>query len=204
MLLALIRGQQQRAREATEPSGGLLFGVWGLAWLAGYLVLFLGWMPAAGTPAGWAFFVFAGLLAAAMVFTGIHIGRRSAGVRGDSAVTGTLYGWSWAVSFAAVFLILTGVARAGATVEVMSVLANSLCCLVVAALYMAGGVIWREWRMFALGAWIALISGAAAMAGAPAGYLVMAVAGGGGMLLAAAADLVNRRRERSRAAVVPG
>ena len=67
---------------------------------------------------------------------------------------GAMYGWSWAVSFAVGFLILSGVARMGASEEVMQILANSLSCLVVAALYMAGGALWRDRGMFVVGVWI--------------------------------------------------
>jgi hypothetical protein len=199
-MLALIRAQQDTVRKGTEPSGVLLFGAWGLAWLAGYLVLFLSWTPERGLPAGWAFAVFGILLIAAMVFTGVHIGRRAAGVRGTSSAAGAMYGWSWVVCFAVVFLILTGVARAGVSDEAMAVLSNSIACLVVAALYMACGALWLQWRMFALGVWIGLVGGAAAVLGPPSGYLLMAVAGGGGFLLAAAGDVLIERRRRSRPA----
>lgn len=200
-MLALIRSQQDTVRKGTEPSGPLLFGAWGVAWLAGYLVLFVSGTQERGLPAGWAFAVFGLLLVSAMVFTGVHIGRRAVGVRGASAAVGAMYGWSWAVCFAVVFLILSGVARAGASHEVMQILSNSLSCLVVAALYMAGGALWREWRMFALGVWIALVAGGAALLGPPSSYLLMAVAGGGGFLLGAAAGVVvDRRRSQTAAA----
>ncbi|KFD44384.1 hypothetical protein IU11_02975 [Cellulosimicrobium sp. MM] len=37
--LRLIREQQERARQATEPDSRLLFLAWGVAWLVGYLCL---------------------------------------------------------------------------------------------------------------------------------------------------------------------
>lgn len=197
-MLALIRSQQDMVRTGTEPSGALLFAAWGVAWFAGYLMLYVSGTQEHGLPAGWAFVVFGMLLVSAMVFTGVHIGRRAVGVRGASAAAGAMYGWSWAVCFAVVFLILSGVARAGASDEVMQILSNSMSCLVVAALYMAGGALWREWRMFALGVWIALVGGAAAVVGPPSSYLLMAVAGGGGFLLAVVSDVVLDRRRRSQ------
>lgn len=191
-MLALIAAQRETVRERTEPNGSLLFGVWGIAWLIGYSVLYLAFDEQVRHDPAWAFIIFGACLVAAMVVTAVHIGRRVAGVRGRSATVGAMYGWSWAICFVMVYLILTGVARAGASDEVMGVLSNGISALVVAALYMAGGALWQEWRMFALGVWVALVGGAAALVPQPGGYLVMAVAGGGGFLLAAVAVRVYR------------
>ncbi|MEE6280478.1 hypothetical protein [Georgenia sunbinii] len=187
-LLALIVQQREETRRRTEPSLAVIATAWGSAWLLGYLTLFLTGGASRAAPPAWAFIVFAILLVMAVAVTMVHIGRRFAGVSGESATVGAMYGWTWFIGFVVASLVFGGAVRAGAGSEVMTVLTNGVSCLVVGLIYMAGGMLWREWRMFALGGWIAVVAGVASLAGAPAIYLVMAVAGGGGFLVAAAVD----------------
>lgn len=192
-LLALIAGERERTRRRTSPTMAVIGTAWGVAWLVGYLVLYVTFDGV--TSPWWAFAVFVGTLVIAMVVTGVHTARRVSGLGGDSATVGAMYGWGWIIGFVAAALIFASAARAGAGPEVMAVLSNGVSCLVVGLLYLAGGMLWREGRMFALGAWIALIAGLASLAGPPTTYLVMALAGGGGFLVAAVVDAaVSRRR----------
>lgn len=191
-LLALIAAQRESTLRRTSPTMAVLGTAWVLAWLIGYGVLFLTFDGS--TSPWWAFAVFAGLLASAVVVTAVHTARRAGGLQGDTAWVGAMYGWGWIIGFVAAGLIFGSVARLGVTPEVMAVISNGVSCLVVGLLYLAGGVIWRETRMFALGAWIALIAGLASLAGLPTIYLVMALAGGGGFLLAAVLDVLRTRR----------
>lgn len=194
-LLALIAAQRESTRRRTAPTLAVIGTAWGVSWLVGYLTLYLTF-DGVSSP-WWAFAVFAGLLVLAIVVTAVHIARRSAGVRGESATVGAMYGWTWVVGFVAAGLVFAGAARADASPELMAMLSNGVSCLVVGLLYMAGGMLWREWRMFVLGGWVALVAGAASLAGAPVIYLVMAVAGGGGFLLAALLDRVVSSRRAS-------
>lgn len=187
-LLALIAAQRESALRRMSPTMAVIGTAWGLAWLIGYGVLYLTFDG--GVSPWWAFAIFVALLAGAIVVTAVHTARRSGGLQGDSARVGAMYGWAWVIGFVAAGLIFSSVARSGADPEVMAVVSNGVSCLVVGLLYLAGGMIWREGRMFALGAWIVLIAGVASLAGAPAIYLVMALAGGGGFLVAAVADAV--------------
>lgn len=191
-LLALIAAQRESTRRRTSPTLTVIATAWGLAWLIGYLALYLTFDD--GSSPGWAFVIFVGLLASAVAVTAVHTTRRASGVGGDSATVGAMYGGAWAVGFVAAGLIFAGAVRAGASPEVMAVLSNGVSCLVVGLLYLAGGIVWREGRMFALGAWIALVAGLASLAGAPANYLLMALAGGGGFLAAALAEALTTRR----------
>ncbi|MCK0117285.1 hypothetical protein MWU57_09590 [Isoptericola sp. S6320L] len=199
--LRLIEESQQRARAATEPDGRLLYLVWGVAWLAGYLVLWTSARSADGAPGGVAFAVFFALLAAAITITVVHSGVRSAGTRGPSARVGMMYGWSWALGFVAYPFVISGIARAGASDEVIGLVANALACAVVGLLYLAGGTFFCDNRLYVLGLWILLTGGVATIAGMPATYLVMALAGGGGFLVMCGVEsvLVARRRHRGRA-----
>lgn len=194
-LLALIAAQRENTRRRTSPTMAVIGTAWGVAWLLGYLVLYLTF-DGASSP-WWAFLMFASLLVLAVVVTAVHTARRVSGLGGDSATVGTMYGWSWIIGFIAAALIFASAARAGAGPEIMAILSNAVSALVVGLLYLAGGMLWREGRMFALGAWIALVAGLASLAGPPTTYLVMALAGGGGFLVAAVVDAVVSRRRSS-------
>lgn len=203
--LRLIAESQERARAGTEPDARLLYLVWGLAWGAGYLVLWGSARDAAGGGAtGAAFAVFFVLLAAAMAITIVHSVRRGAGTRGPSARTGAMYGWSWMLGFLAYPFIISGVARAGASDEVVALLANALACVVVGLLYLAGGAAFGDSGLYALGLWILLVGGVSTLAGIPGSYLVLATAGGGGFLVMAVVAHVVRRRRRTAQGVDDG
>lgn len=197
--LALIHAQQEHVRDRGEPDARFLFALWGAAWIGGYLALFLTARTGPTLqPSGVAFSVFGVVIVGAAVGTVVHVLRRSAGVRGPSARSGAMYGWSWFLGFLAVYLVNTGIVRAGASPEVVAIAWNSTSCLLVGVLYMAGGALWQEKPMFALGVWVVVVTGAAAVVGMPWTYLVMAVAGGGGMLALALADHVRRGRRARR------
>lgn len=183
-----------RVKERLSPDSRVLFGVWGTAWLFGYLSLHLSRDGVATQPQAWAFIVFHGLLAAAIVVTAVHLTRRFTGLRGESAAVGAMYGWAWIVAFAAVGIVLGSIAGAGASPEVMALISNALSCMVVGVLYMAGAAMYRDRPWFALGAWIVVITAIATVIGVQWLYLVMAFAGGGGMLAAAVVDHLRRVR----------
>lgn len=195
--LAMIRESQDSVREQTRVSSTALFTAWGFAFMAAYGALYLGYDRQAQTPRGWSMLVLAVCVVGAMVFTGVHIARRTAGIRGQSARVGAMYGWAWVFCFLFAMVIFGAVGAAGAPPLAMSILTNAVSLLIVAALYMAGGALWQEWRMFALGAWFAVIGAIAAVVMPPDGYLVQAIAGGGGFLVAAvAARVLSRVRSR--------
>ncbi|TDE98927.1 hypothetical protein EXU48_01660 [Occultella glacieicola] len=197
-VLAMIAAQRASTRKGVEPNGPLLFGAWGVAWLIGYLVLYVTYDETLGRSTAWGFVVFGLFLLGALAFTAVHVARRASGVRGASAAAGAMYGWSWVIAFMMACLLFAGLSRAGASPEVMAITANGVSALIVAVMYMAGGALWRVWRMFALGAWIAVVAGAAALIPQPGTYLVMALAGGGGFLVAAFGDLHQTRRRTKR------
>jgi hypothetical protein len=146
--------------------------------------------------------VFFALLATAVTITIVHSVRRSGGTRGPSARTGAMYGWAWTLGFVAYPFIISGVARADASPEVIALIANALACVVVGLMYLAGGAAFGDTGLYVLGLWILLVGGVATLAGIPGSYLVLATAGGGGFLvMAVVAHLVAGRR---RAACRPG
>jgi hypothetical protein len=198
--LRMIRQQQEAARDATEPDGRLLFGAWGLAWLIGYLAM---WITArdTGSPEAWAGWVLAGCVVGAVAFTVVHGVTRTSGLRGTSARVGALYGWTWFLAFTAFGVMLGAMGDAGASAEVQAIAANGFACLIVGLMYIAGGLLFEEVRMSAIGAWMLVTAVLAALAGMPNTYLVMAVAGGGGFLAMVAVEHVVRTRRRSPGSV---
>lgn len=184
-MLAAIRAQQEVARKRTEPSTALLFSVWGVVYVVGYLTLWWGFDDAGLSPAPWAFLVFAAAIVSGVAITAVHIARRTAGIRGVSSQVGAMYGWAWIICFAMAASLFGALARFDLSAPAMATITNTVSMLIVSALYMVGAAIWREWRMFALGAWIAAVGSVSAFFDPPASYLVQAIAGGGGFLLAA-------------------
>jgi len=193
--LAIIRAQRDVVRDSAAVDGRVLFGAWGVAWLVGYGVLYA---SAVGRPSerptAWAYGVFALCIAAAIVVTTAHTARRTAGVRGVSAVTGAMYGWTWFWGYLVMSVLIGALSGAGATPEVIAIAANGMACLVAGLLYMAGGALWRDRVLYVVGAWILTCGVTATFAGIPTTYLVMAVAGGGAFLAGAVVVHVLRRR----------
>jgi len=184
--LDIIRAQRSAVRDAAEPDTRLLLAAWGVAWLVGNLLLFAtarGTEPA--TPAGWAFAIYFVLLGGAVAVTITNVVQRSRGVVGPSGLSGSMFGWAWTIGFVGVYLIMTGLMRAGADPVLVNLGWSSLSCLLVGVMYLAGGAMWQTPVLYALGAWIVLVGGAATLAGLPGSFLVMALAGGGGLLVGA-------------------
>lgn len=195
-MLRMIRQQQEAARDATEPDGRVLFGGWGLAWLIGYLAM---WSTArdTGVPAAWAAWVLAGCIVGATALTVVHSVTRTSGTRGASARVGAMYGWTWFLAFVAYGVLLGAMGDAGASFEVQAIAGNGFACVIVGLLYLAGGMLFEELRMYAIGGWMLVTAVLAAFAGMPNTYLVIAVAGGGGFLVMVAVEQLIRARRRS-------
>ena len=194
--LDIIRAQRAAVRDGFEPDTRVLFGVWGVSWLVGNLVLYSTARSTPDhTPAGWSFAIYFALLAAAVAVTIVHVIRRSVGVAGPSSTSGAMFGWAWTIGFIGVFLIMTGLTNAGASPEIINLGWSSLSCLLVGVLYLAGGALWQSRVLYVLGGWIVLVGGASTLAGLPGSFLVMALAGGGGMLLGALASHVREYRD---------
>jgi len=184
-----------------DVDSALLYLCWGAAWLPGYSLLYLGSSEGkdASIPlavAGWAF---AGLMVAALVVTAAHVYSRVHGLRGPSSTQGTMYGLSWFLAFAAMTGLGAGLARAGMSDEVGDLYFFGAPGIVVGLLYLAGGALWLDRTMYALGAWLLAVFTAATLLGTPAAYLVAAGLGGGGFVVA---GLWARTRQRGSAAAM--
>jgi hypothetical protein len=194
--LRLIEASQRQVRARTEPDGRLLFGVWAAAWGIGYLVLWLSARSTGGAPDGPAFIGFFVALAVAVGITIIHTIRRTSGMRGPDTRAGTLWGLGWALGFGTYPFVVGGIADAGASDDVIGLVANALACVIVGLMYLAGGACFGEIRLYLLGVWILFVGSVSTLAGMPGTYLVMSIAGGGGFLVMGIVDGVITSRRR--------
>jgi hypothetical protein len=191
----LIADTRTSTTRALTVNGALLYGAWGMAWLIGFLVV---WLSVRGhavyrTPPAWTFVVMGACLTAALVISVISMAQAMQGVTGVSSTSGKLYGWSWMLAFLCVYSIIGGLVHAGASAAAVGLFASAAPVLVVSIMYLVGGALWQNWTMFVLGAWLALANGVAVNFGVVTFDLVMAIAGGGGFLVAAAYELYRRR-----------
>lgn len=202
----IVAAQRALVAARTDVDPRVLFGVWGVAWLLGFGVLWVtaAWPDALPFDYGVALAAFLGLLVAAVVVTGVHIGRRTAGIRGTSARQGAMYGWSWTVGYAGITALAFALGRAGASSEVITTVMTITSTLVVAVLFMAGGAMWDDRTQLGLGATVGVVTIVAAAVGLPHMLGVMALAGGGGMLVVAGVEVVRRQRRAARRRAAEG
>lgn len=196
--LAVIEQQRAQVGRELDVNPVVLYATWGFAWALGFGTLALTGADLVPVPPWVGGIVFAALLVAAMVITGVHIARATRGIRGVSAEVGAMYGWSWALGFGALAAINSGLIRLGLTEDQIAVLWPATSLLIVGVLYLAGGALWRDRIQFGLGVWILLTDAVSVFAGVPGNAVVLAVAGGGGFLVAAAWFGMSRGRATVR------
>lgn len=193
---AIIDAQRTRVRSAAYTDDRVIFGVWAVAWLVGYGVLWGTSGDGAAAIPWWAWAVFGALILTGVGTTVVHSVRRMSGMEGVSRRTGQLYGWSWFVAFVAGQTLVGGLAGAGLPDDAVTLAANGISALIVAVLYMAGGALWQDRAQFALGVWMAVVAAAATVVGLPGTFVVMGLAGGGGMAVGALLAHLAQRRGR--------
>lgn len=194
--LSLIDEQRQRAKRAVTPTAGLLYGVWGLAYLVAYLTLwFTSRDGSSSTGEAIGYTVYGVSIITALVVTAAHVGRRVAGVRGVSATMGRRYFFTWIAAFGGYGALMSRIgATDGVPDDLRQLVASLLAPLLVGVIYMAAAAVVGDSLMFRVGLWLAAVAGAAALIGAPHHLLVMALLGGGGMLVAAGWSVAAGRR----------
>lgn len=185
--LRVIEQQRAATERELQPHPLMFFGPWGTAWLIGFGLLFLRfgpdgrilvpmpqWLPLVS--------LFALLLAAGVV-SGLMAGRAFRHVRGRSSVQGAMYGFAWFIGFMGMSIV---VARAGGGLPYpeQGLLWGTVMVGLTGALHMAGGAVWEDRYLFAVGVWISAVNVAGALLGPGWYQLVISLAGGGGMLLA--------------------
>jgi len=183
-VLAVVENQRHHALRQLDVDSSLLYLCWGTAMLLGYAALYLGSSHGREptidpTVSG---FVFSGLLVAAAVATGVHIYRRVRGLRGPGSTQGSMYSLSWVLGFAAMSVMGSGLIRAGMSDELADLFFFAVSGLIVGLLHLAGGAVWLERSMYALGAWVIAVFSAATLVGLPLAYVLAAALAGGAFL----------------------
>jgi hypothetical protein len=187
--LRLIAQEQAQTERILTPDPRLLLWPWGIAWTIGFTVYFLrygpddrifvdmpGWVPLT---------VLMALIIAAGITTGIVGARAGRYVSGPSSTQGLMYGITWSVAFAGVAVVLSQVSDA-LPEDKVNLLWAGVMVAVTGALHMAGGTIYRDRVLFALGAWTSVVNVIGVLTGPGWHSLILAVGGGGGMLAAGA------------------
>jgi hypothetical protein len=196
-MLALVEKQKRAVDLAYLGPVGWLYAVWGVAWVVGFLLLWLAatieWIP---LPL--ARIIFGGLILASIAVSavvGIRIGR---GIRGASDFQGAVYGMSWTLLGIAFAALGAGLLQNGMSSELAALYFPSAYALMAGALYLAGAALWNERSQLVLGVVLLAVGAVAPFFGGPTNNLVMAIGGGGAFLLAAAYYAGRIARERRR------
>lgn len=185
--LRVMQDQDAKVDQQFGNPDRKMYLVWGLAYLIGYLPLALsrGADPIVEIPIGIALAIF-GLCIAAGIVAAVVLGvRATRGTRGESSRRGMLYGFSWWFSFMCIAGLSIQIGRSGADPEIAGLIVNGASMALVAALLMAGGVIWLDVSQFVIGACVALITLIALVVGLPAYWWIMCLGAGGLLVLAA-------------------
>jgi hypothetical protein len=196
-MLKLMHEQQRKVDAALLAPIPWLYGIWGVAWLVGFLALWSAWPG--GNP--WfrvdvpvAAILFGALMVAAIVASAIIGPRINRGVRGSSDFSGIVYGVTWSLAGFGFAALGMGLIVNGMSNELASLYFPSAYALMVGLLYLGGAALWRDKGQLLLGIFMVLLGSTAAFFGNPTNNLIMAIAGGGAFLVAAAIVAVRVRR----------
>ncbi|GAA3069560.1 hypothetical protein [Streptosporangium carneum] len=190
-MLRLIEEQQSATSRRLGGDPLLTYTPWGIAWGVGFGALFLHYAYGL-VPRGVALSVLFSLMVLAMAVSSFAQRSMSSQVRGEAAERGMMYGFAWLFGFAGMFALgvrlspLLPVEETGLLWAVMSM-------TIVAALYIAGGAVWRVRTMFFLGAGLAVLNVVGAIAGPGVHALLMSVGAGGAFIVVGVVQRIRRR-----------
>ncbi|WP_167040701.1 hypothetical protein [Salinibacterium sp. ZJ454] len=196
-MLALLERQQRAVGLAYLKPVTVLYAVWGVAWLVGFLLLWLadalGLLPLPVAGAIFGALIVCSIVASALV--GIRMGR---GIRGTSNFQGAVYGISWSLLGGAFAVLGMGLLQNGMSQELAALYFPSAYALMAGAMYLTGAALWNERSQLVLGIVLLVIGALSPFFGNPNNNLVMAIGGGGAFLVASAVTFGRIRSERRR------
>ena len=191
---AIMREQDQRARQAFEVSHRGSFVAWGAITLLGYGVTWLAVHnahPAEGpNPVG---FAVVSLLGVASAMIGGAEGRRDGGVRGATVWRRRVHMLALVVGLGAMYLLEGALYRAGAARPVLFVFEATAPILVAGLFYLTSSALWLDWPLAGFGLWLAVAAVGGAFAGPHGVWGVDALTAGLGFLFMAALEPRLRR-----------
>ena len=199
-MLALSTRQQRSIEGQIAGFVPHILLVWGIAWLAGFLTLWLidGLQPAFGIPLAVAVPIFVALILGGIALSALFGIRSGRGLRGSSAdaFRGIVFGSTWLVGA----LCIQGLGQAlivnGMDPELANIYYPTAYVLFTGVMYFVSAALWRAVPMLILGGWTILVGIAAPYFGYPTHYLVLALAGGLGLLALAIAGYIHLARLR--------
>jgi hypothetical protein len=184
--LRLIREEQANLARTLIPDPRLMYWPWGFAWVIGFGLIFLRFSPGGRVlvdmPPWLPSTVLLALLVAAGIVTGVVGSRAGRQVAGPSSRQGLMYGLTWTVAFTGMSFVFAQFTDALPD-DRQSLLWGGGMVALTGALHMAGGAMWNDRNLFALGAWTSLVNVVGILFGVGWHPLIVAVAAGGGMFV---------------------
>jgi hypothetical protein len=192
--LALAEAERRRIARRVTYNPAVLNGVWAVAWIVGWGAAWLAHAPHPRIPGRLGVAVPAVFMLVAVVASIGYGIRVSAGISGPSRRSGTMYGWAWTLGFVCLTIVNTSLARQGLPPDLVTLLWAGTALLLVGVMHLAGGALFRNTVLYAIGVWTMLAAAVAVMVGVPGSFLVLSLAGGGGYAVLTAYTLIYRRR----------
>jgi hypothetical protein len=193
--LTVIDERQRQSRASLFPGPAPILAAWGCTYLVGFSVFWLS--VHRNVIASWvAVVILGGLGVVASAVSLARMTRLGRGVQGPSRRSAKMYSWCWPVSLVAVLAFDLGLTRHGLPESTSSLLWPGSFLLVLAVLFLCGGVLFSDRTQFGLGVWSLAVAAASTFAGWPGNYAVLALAGGGGLLVASAFQFFSGRIAR--------
>lgn len=197
---ALIAREQAKTGRLIGGDPRVFFVTWGLVWLVGFGVNFLSQGPngdpIVSMPVLVAPLVLGVLLVAGIVTTIVASIRMYGHTVGESSQAGMMYGFAWMLAFLMLGVIGSRLSHYLPERE-QFLLWSATSTGFVGILYAAGGAVWRNRALFALGLWVSAVNIAGIVAGPGWHALLLSLAGGGGLLVT---SVVLSARSRGRCA----
>jgi hypothetical protein len=186
--LALVEDQRHRVNRSLQVNVALVHGALGVAWLAGFGILYF----ASGTGAGkapqvpvWVAVVVIVVVNAVALMAGVgQTIRRGRGIEGRSWDAMRMYLWAWPLAYAGVYAADAGLQSQGLPERLAPLLWPGSAAGVTGVMCLAGGLFFRDKIHYSLGAWLLITTAASMFAGVPGNFAVLALAGGAGFLIA--------------------
>ncbi|MEV8639193.1 hypothetical protein AB0395_46805 [Streptosporangium sp. NPDC051023] len=189
-MLRLIEEQQATTSKRLGGDPLLTYTPWGIAWAVGFGALFLNYTYGF-LPRGAALSVLFSLMILALAISSFAQRTVSSQVRGESAERGMMYGFAWMFGLGG--MIALGVRLSPQLpADETGLLWAAGSMTVVAALYIAGGAVWRVRTMFYLGAGVAVLNMIGVVVGPAAHALLMSVGAGGAFVAIGVVQRVRR------------
>jgi hypothetical protein len=194
---AIMREARERAGTELRVRRPVLFLTWGLVLLTGYGAMWLsvrGQHPYHG-PAWPALMLSLLLLLIGAIITAQVVDWAASGVGGWSEVRRGIFVLAVVTGYAALLIVKTAVANAGASLPVQAVLGATAPLLAVGLVLVASSAIGArlDWPRLIVGLWLLAVAAGAPWGGPVTALAVCALAGGGGVMLMAAIEPMLRR-----------